>query len=64
MGDGYSADAIALEIIGLMEQAKTRLEALREGAMKMENPFDARNLSVAITYLEDSQLRLANARPE
>jgi hypothetical protein len=59
---GQIAEGIALDIIELLEVAKAKMEVLR--AESTSNGWDARQLSIAITELEGSQLRLANARPE
>jgi len=61
MGTSATED-IALEIIQLLEVVKDKMDALR--ADTSTNGWDARQLSIAITELEGSQLRLANARPE
>jgi hypothetical protein len=55
-----NAEALAVEIISLMEQAKLKMEALRDG----RGVWNPRALSIAITELETAQLWLANARPE
>jgi hypothetical protein len=57
-----NAENIALKIIELLEGVKSQMELLRAEAN--HNGWDARQLSIAITELEGSQLRLANARPE
>jgi hypothetical protein len=61
-------DDIAIEIIQTLEVVKAKMELLRSGSVNTAgtggNGWDARQLSIAITELEGSQLRLANARPE
>lgn len=57
-------DALALEVIGLMEQAKDKMDKSR--GLKFDGAddamFDGRALSIAITHLETAQLWFANAR--
>jgi hypothetical protein len=60
MGETNAADVLFLEAIEASETFLAKLEALRGGNFG----WDARQLSIAITDLEASQLRLANARPE
>lgn len=50
-----------VEIVSLMEQAKQKMEYLRDNE---KTTWNSRALSIAITNLETSQLWLANAKPE
>lgn len=56
----FDADATMLEAIQLLEGAKLKIEMIR--AAKVEERFDGRALSIAVTHLETSQLWVANAR--
>ena len=57
-------DAISLEVIQLMEQAKQKMEGVR--GLKFDGSedtmFDGRAVSIAITHLETAQLWFANGR--
>ena len=63
---GETAENIALEIIEHLEIAKAKMELIREGSRPQSgvgNSWDARQLSIAITDLESSQLRFMKASP-
>lgn len=55
-----TANAIIIEIITHLEQAKNAIESLR--VAKVEEQIDGRALSIAVTHLETCQLWVANAR--
>jgi hypothetical protein len=55
-----NVEAVMIEVIQLLEQAKDKIELIR--AAKMEEVMDGRALSIAVTHLETSQLWVANAR--
>jgi hypothetical protein len=53
-------DVVMLEIIQHTEQAKLKMELLRNPAFAEQ--YDGRALSIAVTHLETAQLWTANAR--
>jgi hypothetical protein len=53
-------DAVIIDVIQHLEQAKNSIELLR--VAKVEEKIDGRSLSIAITHLETCQLWVANAR--
>lgn len=55
-----NAEALLIEAIQLLEQAKDKIEMLR--LAKQEDVIDGRSLSIAVTNLETAQLWCANAR--
>lgn len=59
-----SIEAIALEVITLLEEAKHKMEGVR--GLKFDGSedtmFDGRAVSIAITHLETAQLWFANGR--
>ncbi len=57
-----NTDAVIIEAIQLLEQAKIQIEALRIATV--EEKIDGRALSIAVTHLETCQLWLANARKD
>lgn len=54
------ADALVIDIIQQMEQAKQKIDLLR--AAKQDEVIDGRALSIAVTNLETAMLWVANAR--
>lgn len=53
-------EALLIDAIQHLEQAKTLIEQLR--LAKREEEVDGRALSIAITHLETGQLWIANAK--
>ena len=53
-------DAVVIDVIQHLEQAKNSIELLR--VAKVEEKIDGRSLSIAVTHLETCQLWVANAR--
>lgn len=53
-------NAVIIDVIQHLELAKNAIEMLRTA--KLEELIDGRALSIAVTYLETSQLWVANAR--
>ena len=55
-----NTEEMLVEVIALMEQARLKMESLRQA--RHAEQVDGRAISIAVTNLETAQLWVANAR--